>query len=193
MQSPYTRQLKYTASTDQMNALLFIFDQIGIRQWLSENPFSGLEFRDKVVLNQNEVNGWYSYKDRNAQIALARDETSFGAVLDWGQIQSVSTVSSSSIEAIRKTMVHELGHHVHGHLLANFPELFGITMRTIRSDAISNYAKSPKRPEEYFAESFAAWVFHRTDFIVFDQQGYATMDKVLNTLGIEVREYEFSY
>ncbi len=193
MQSPHALQLKYTASSEQIKALLLIFDQIGIGHWLSENPFSSLEFRDTVVLNQYGVNGWYSYKDRNAQIALTRDKTSFGAALDWGQIQSVSTVSNSPFEAIGKTMVHELGHHLHNKLLLDFPELFGVTMRMIRSDAISNYAKSPRRPEEYFAESFAAWVFHRTDFVIFDQQGYATMNKSLDTLGITVKEYEFSH
>jgi hypothetical protein len=61
-----------------------------------------------------------------------------------------------------------------------------------RTNAISEYAKIQARPEEYFAETFAAWVLYRVELSVNDELGYGMMQRALETLGVEVQEYEFS-
>jgi hypothetical protein len=188
VQSIYTTQLKYTDSDDTVQGVLAILDHLGIQSWLVQHPFYQLEFSDVVQLGPRQVNGWYSYRDKSAHIALSRSQDTYGTKLDWGRNKALSHVSSTELEAVQKTLIHELGHHLHQRLSEVDLLRYNLTFRVIRSNAASEYAKTPFNPEEYFAETFVAWVFHRTDLIIFDELGYAMMKTALSILSVEVKE-----
>jgi hypothetical protein len=108
--------------------------------------------------------------------------------MGWGRTFALSGVAKTAFEAVQKTLVHELGHHLHQKLSEVDFFRFQLTFKVIRSNAASVYAKTRFNPEEYFAETFVAWVFHRTDLIIFDELGYAMMQTALQVIGVEVHE-----
>jgi hypothetical protein len=59
-------------------------------------------------------------------------------------------------------------------------------MMTPRSDALSQYGLM--NPLEHFAESFAAYVFQRTELLIDDAFGHATIERVLTRLALELKE-----
>jgi hypothetical protein len=184
--TPYANTLVTELLPDEVAQITAVFDQIGVSHFLEQNPFLALEFLPNVVLDGREVNGWYDYKQRSSAISLSKEQDDFGQPLNWGQVGSVSTVAKSVPDAIQRTLVHELGHHVHRTLGAIDSGQFGTTLRMVRTNAVSNYAKIDAL--EYFAESFSAYVFHRTELIFYDEFGYGMIERALKCLGLEVIE-----
>lgn len=178
----------YPESRETIFEITAIFEEIGVDQWLTERPFIQLQFVNRCFLNDREVSGWYSYQHQTAEIALDRSFDCYGQPLEWGKIQVVSYVSDTLLQATQKTLTHELGHHIHMALRELDLSMFRQTMTTVRTDAISQYAKTISKPEEYFAETFVAWIFHRTELMEYDKLGYAMMERALKMLKLEVGE-----
>ena len=128
----------------------------------------------------------YSYQDKIAQICVTRDD--YGQEFEWGKIDKVSNTAKTLLQAIIFTFLHELGHHIHAALRDIDKFRFGMTLRVIRTNAISNYAKSPLLQLEYFAETFAAWVLYRAELRLKDQFGYAMIAAALAVLELEIKE-----
>ncbi len=175
-----------TLDLEQTTALLEMFSNIGIGAWLTQHPFAGLHFKPRVLLGEIEVYGLYSYLERTAEIAVAREENSFGQALVWGKIDKLSYAAPNALDAVLYTMLHELGHHVHNCLRAAELFQFALSLRTIRSDGVSHYAKKSTAPIEYFAENFLAWVVAREALFQNDKLAYAMISQALKTLQLEV-------
>jgi hypothetical protein len=188
----YANEIISALSQTETNALQDIFNQIGLRTWVSNNKFSRLTFSQSIPFGKEFVNGWFDYQTREAQIATQRNEKELNQELNWGQVHALSHTGRTLFEATQFTLLHELGHHIHAALRENNLSIFQQTMMTIRSNAVSNYAKTPQRPVEYFAETFTAWVLYRVELSVNDQLGYGMMQRALDVLGLEVNEYDFN-
>ncbi len=192
MITPFAENLESTLDEHDTQVILEILGKIGIQHWLSDNPFKEIKFVNQSYLLGNEVNGWYSYQTRETEINVTRNQNDWGQSLDWGQVYSLSQTGRSRLEAVQFTVLHELGHHIHAMLYQNNANMFRQTMMTIRSNAVSNYAKTPQKPVEYFAETFVAWVLYRVELFVNDQLGYGIIQRALKALSIEVNEYDFN-
>jgi hypothetical protein len=147
-----------------------------------------LHFKPQVFLGEIEVYGLYSYLERSAEISITREKSSFGQTLIWGAIDKLSYAAPNALSAVRYTMLHELGHHLHNNLRDMDSFQFALTIRAIRSDGVSNYAKKLAAPIEYFAENFLAWVVCRKALFQNDKFAYAMIEKALQTLELEVGE-----
>ncbi len=188
MKSLFALTIESVLSDVSTQSVLEIFDKIGIGSWLQKHPFQKLSFEPVVLIAQREVNGSFDYQNRIAQVSTQRPSHAYGQILIWGQTDKLSQTAKTLEEAVGFTLLHESGHHIHAALRDVDKFQFGLTLRAIRTNAVSNYAKTPNAPLEYFAETFVAWVLYRTDLIINDTFGYAMIDKALKTLGIEVKE-----
>lgn len=121
-----------------------------------------------------------------------RNRGEWGENLDWGRIDKLSYTGRSEFEAVQFTVLHELGHHLHACLNQVNKLQFQFSLRMPRTNAVSTYAKKSVRPEEYFAETLAAWVLFRVELFIHDELGYGMIERALKVLGIEVQEYELS-
>ncbi len=192
--SPFANQIESGLGDGEVNAILEIFNRVGMRDWLQNNPFQKLEIAPRVFLwlgqKRIEVYGVYDYQTNEASIATTRDSADYAQALIWGRTDKLSHTGRTSLEAIQFTALHELGHRIHAILRDSNGVEFGSTQKLPRTNAVSNYAKSVYT--EYFAETFVAWVLYRTELFVNDFLGYGMMLRALNALGIEVIAYDFN-
>ena len=192
VKTPITRQLESMLDDTQTQVILKIFDKIGINQWLGKNPFKKITLVEQSYIANVEVSGWYDYNAREAEISSTKNSDEWGARLEWGKVDKLSHTGRTALEAVQFTAIHELGHHIHAELSKQNALSYKLSFQLPRTNGVSTYAKTPRRAEEYFAESFAAWVLYRVELSVHDQLGYGMIERALEALGIEVKEYEFS-
>jgi hypothetical protein len=184
--TPYADVLFSELPWENIAQITEIFKRIGVAGWLEQNPFSSLEFSRVVVNEGEEVGGWYDYAKKSAAIALTKAQDEYGKECVWGRISKLSAAATTPEEAVQRTLVHELGHHIHKKLGEVDPEQFLGTHITPRSNSGSRYGMV--NPREYFAETLVAYVFHRTELYVDDQLGYGMMARALKRFGLEVAE-----
>jgi hypothetical protein len=192
VKTPFTENLETVLDDAQTQAILEVFDKIEISQWLAQNPFKKLALVERSYVFNTEVRGWYDYVTREAEISATRDTGEWGQRLEWGKVQKLSQTGRTILEAVQFTGIHELGHHIHAELNQKNPLQFKLSLKMPQTNGISEYAKTPRRSEEYFAETFAAWVLYRVELSVNDELGYGMIERALKALGIEVKEYEFN-
>jgi hypothetical protein len=188
----FAENLESILDDSQTQAILEIFNKIGVNQWLAQNPFKKLALVEQSFIENAEVSGWYGYNTREAEISVIKNINQSGQQLDWGKVDKLSHTARTVLEAVQFTIIHELGHHVHNAYRQVNPLGFRQSMMAIRSNAVSNYAKLRDRPAEYFAETFVAWVLYRIELSVHDELGYAMIERALQALEIEVNEYDFN-
>jgi hypothetical protein len=185
--TPYARVLETHAGQDYIDRLTRIFEDIGAAQWLERNPLSCLELTQTVLDEfKEEVNGMYSFKSSAMQVATTRSKSEYGQLFEWGSVYSVSSTGELPIDAVQRTLIHELGHHIHKVLLELNPELFDRTVKVAAILGGTRYAKTHWR--EYFAENFALYVFYPTELLVKDEAGYGMMEQALSAVGLEVKQ-----
>jgi hypothetical protein len=134
----FTRLLIYDAEFEP-DEVVSVFSEIGTETWLAKNPFEKIVFSGKVFYENREVHGLYSAFAQEVHVATTR--SSDIQPFRWGEIQAVSHTALTSLEAIRKTLIHELGHHLHAHLLQLNKTQFMQTTLMVRTNAISHYGR----------------------------------------------------
>lgn len=165
-----------TATT---NEVLSIIDKVGLLGFLEKKPLESL----KLAKLKRNINGSYEWGARTKGRLLVHSEreNSHGESLVPGKIWSVSKAGVSAVEAMQRTLVHELGHHVHIAYRIQVDML--IRKAFARSTSrITRYANWDH--QEYFAESFAAYSFARDTLKNHDPNGFAMVESVRKMLGL---------
>jgi hypothetical protein len=170
----------------QLQTFLQIPEQIGLARFLIQYPLRSIRFEHNIIFDGREVNGVYEFLTREASVNLSRQIFDYGQPYQKQKFSSISVLAADTHFATERTFVHELGHHVHCILRELDLSLFRITMMTPRSDSLSQYGLTNSL--EYFAESFAAYVFQRTELRIDDAFGHAIIERVLTRLALELKE-----
>jgi hypothetical protein len=149
----------------------------------------------QVAAGSRGNNGVYSWGGgrRTIMINGGRKPGTWGNGLLPGSSWSVSNVGSSKRNAMTRTFVHELAHHVH-HFDWN-----GVTPATqaalqVNAVILAAFARTKgpltmyglNNAKEYFAESFAAYVFERAALQLHDPVGMKMVEDVLAIRGFTV-------
>gem|GEM_PF-1478846 len=184
--SPYALETVTHLSADQLERLTGIFKDIGVDEWLEQNPLNRLELSKEVLDDGVAVNGIYSFTNKTIQVATARDKREYGRAFEWQRVYSVSSTAQTPFEAIQRTLVHELGHHVHNVLRRLNEPQFVQTQRANFLQAGTVYGK--RNPLEYFAECFALYVYFPDPLERKDPSGYVMLEKALHRVGLEVTQ-----
>jgi hypothetical protein len=188
-QTPYAREIETHVGQDRIDRLTDIFKEIGVSDWLEANPLSRLELTQQVFTDAgNPANGMYSFVFQTMHVATTRDVSEIRKVFDWQRVYSVSSTAQTPTEAIQRTLIHELGHHIHNLLQLRFLDVFKRTLAVNYLAGGTLYAQYNK--QEYFAESFALYVFFQSELLQRDPVGHAMIEAALTRLGLEVNPYE---
>ncbi len=164
------QEFSSSLSDQQTQQIILVLEESGIVSFLRVHPFRLLELRSNVVLQTRPVHGVYSYQTTDTKINVHRDNADFGQSYQQQAFWSISALADTKLNAIRRTLIHETGHHVHHVLRTTDPSFFRSTMLIPRSSALSQYGM--QNNPEYFAEAFAAFVFQRIELFVQDKLGY---------------------
>jgi hypothetical protein len=184
--TPYAKQITTHLGQDHIDRLTQIFVDMGAAPWLEQYPFSRLELAHNVFYDGRLASGVYSYKTGILQIATTRAKSEYGYAFQWQNIYSVSSAGETQFQATQRTLVHELGHHLHAVLAHMDMELFRETTRAVILRGGTTYSRDNHL--EYFAETFALYTFYPTELLVKDMDGYGMIELALERVGLEVKQ-----
>ena len=160
----------------------------GLLDFLRRVPLTELVL-GKTIPSRN-ANGTYEWGPARLRVFVRWDRRpgTVGQTFQPGKTWSISVAGASRTDAVFRTLVHELGHHVHLHdasaRAADFLAVDGDIRAAFanRTAQISNYARADAR--EYWAESFGAYVFERAALLAHDPAAHALVERVLARRGI---------
>lgn len=170
-------------SRKERDELLRSVTDPALLEFLERFPLQKLILRKEVELDGDLVNGWYSYVSGELAVTVDRQSFTFGSKLKPGTSWSISQTASTKEQAAKRTLVHELGHHVH------------LTSPSTKTDTVVRqaFAKATKKPvteysktnhKEYFAECFAAYYTDRSMLRTHDPVGFKMVEDVLRERGM---------
>lgn len=64
VKTPFADNLESTLSDHETQAILEIFEKIGIRSWLTQNPFKQIKLVGRSYILGTEVHGWYDIRKK---------------------------------------------------------------------------------------------------------------------------------
>jgi hypothetical protein len=167
------------------NELLESLVKMGTSPFLHIHPIR-LELKPQVLFLGRQVNGVFDFKTQTVQVAFARNVNEYAVPYQKQKFFSISQLGMTPQACVARSLAHELGHHLHHVLKTQDFGIFRQTMFAVPSDSLSQYGMS--NPYEYFAECFAAFVYHRAELFIDDKFGYAMLERSLAKLGLEIRE-----
>lgn len=157
-------------------------------EFLEREPLGTVFFANTIDYNP-DVFGAYWRGTRQLGVKSNISSAFYGNKFVPGKSFGVHEGAKDRIDVMRRTFVHELGHHIHRTSNAEIDSfVVGAWQQAKESleagegggiSAYSMYTSS-----EYFAESFAAYTFHRRDLRDHDPVGYKMVQKVLRLRGI---------
>ncbi|MDB5096506.1 MAG: hypothetical protein JWM80_927 [Cyanobacteria bacterium RYN_339] len=130
-------------------------------------------------LMMGSSNGRYRVKGHEIRLNSSRAPTTYGKPFTRG-IPSVSFGGTDSVEAISRTLLHEIGHHIYFSDEATFGPLAAAALAA--GSPLTALAAINR--EEYFAEGVTAYYYHPTEFQRDDPRGYDMVVDVLRRAGV---------
>ncbi len=170
------RGLSKSATRDLLRAV----SDAGLEPLLRANPLDNLVLKKTI----GGSNGTYVSRRGGAPHAELRVRTSrpphtYGKPFVAGASWSVSSAATTSLEAMQRTLVHELAHHAHrtgGDAVdAAIKKAWAAALE--KNAFVTQYAGTSAG--EYFAESFAAFHFENAALRAQDPEGAKLVERVL--------------
>jgi hypothetical protein len=146
--------------------------------FLERHPLGKLEFPGR--LPQPEWNGAYDPPPlADITINAYRAPTSYGHKFIPAELKTVSEAGGNLVEAIERSLYHEIGHHVLEVAEAVDPGTIDEIRKLLRSGRAMPVSKrAGQRAIEYFVESFSAYRFEDT-LACKDPEGYDMVEVIL--------------
>jgi hypothetical protein len=144
---------------------------------------------------RSPANGLFYPLSGRIEINATRADVTWGTGRLGKDAWSISSVAKSKTEAMQRTFTHEVGHHIHlrgaiqqREIWREVEEAWKHARSTFRRRShhtdrplpLTKY--SMKKREEYFAETFAAYVHEREVLRRVDPRGLEMVEKVLEIL-----------
>jgi hypothetical protein len=145
--------------------------------FLEGNGLGSLEFSGR--LPKPEWNGSYDPSTADITINARRPPSSYGREFIPEELKSVSEAGRDLVEAMQRSLYHEIGHHVLECAEAVQPGTIveiGKLLRSGRAIPVSKRARV--RGLEYFVETFSAYRFEEA-LVYKDPEGYDMVETIL--------------
>ncbi|MDX2008208.1 MAG: phage minor head protein [Meiothermus sp.] len=153
----------------------------GLIEWMKTRPVAEINLG---TIRRPNANGmftrWPATGKTRIDVRSTRKPETYGATFEPGKSWSVSSCGTDKLDAMKRTLVHELGHHLWYSDEAKVAPI--VRAAFAKATPITEYAKA--NAHEYFSETFAAYAFHRGVLRQFDPEGYAMIEEVKKVLGI---------
>jgi hypothetical protein len=146
--------------------------------FLAGNELGALEFSGR--LPRPEWNGSYDPSTADITVNANRAPSSYGREFIPEELKSVSEAGRDLVEAMQRSLYHEIGHHVLEFAEAVQPGTVVEIRKLLRSGrAIPVSKRARELAMEYFVETFAAYRFEET-LVYRDPEGYDMVEAILN-------------
>jgi SPP1 gp7 family putative phage head morphogenesis protein len=175
------RSLESKLKKKDQDEVLRGINTAGLIEWMKANPLTELNLGTYSKRNSNgQFTIWPATGKTRVDVRSTRKPETYGSTLEPGKTWSISACGPDKLDAMKRTLVHELGHHL---WYADPNKVAPIARAAFaKGKPITEYAKS--NAKEYFSETFAAYAFHRGTLRQFDPEGYDMIEEVKKVLGI---------
>lgn len=155
----------------------------GLLGFLERHPLEAIIINRRNNAGANAVYHGTSLTRPRASVELmvSRPPFTLGQTKGRGGGLSVSTWAEDRLEGILRSLAHELGHHLH--LTAGREIDRQVRAAHLLGQGISDYAAEVNH-QEYFAETYCAYVFERDLLQELDPEGYKMVVEVLAHQGV---------
>ena len=183
-------------------ALQAVVTKAGLHAALAKYPLRQLavvkatQCRKDGELRDSRSSGVYDYQTKSIQVKGTRQPGSWGKTYTPGETHSMSQAAKTHDEAIARTALHEIGHHLFHQdetLKAAAQAAYDShATRTINGRTefeprgFSKYAE--KSPSEYMSEALVAYVYHRDALKAHDPVAHDLAAKLVSARGLKVRD-----
>ena len=131
-----------------------------------------------------DLMGQYDPLTKNLDLSVSRARGTYGTPWRAGKVATVSSSGKTRAEAMQRTLVHELGHH-----LVNVDDTQGIFQAALSAfqhpDARPISRRAAANWQEYWCESWTAFHYHRDSFKKYDPIGFKMVEDARAALGID--------
>lgn len=142
--------------------------------FLERNQLGRLEFSGR--LPSPDWLGFYEALSRNLAVNCFRSTDTYGMEFYPPELPSVSAAGKNSVQAMHRSLYHELGHHILERLPARVLDDIAAVRRSRQAAPVSTRAR--QSPLEYFSETFAAYRFEDS-LADKDPAGYHMIEGIL--------------
>lgn len=153
-------------------------EDVRLLAFLKRHPLGTLEFSGR--LPNPDWLGSFDPQTRDLVVNSFRSRGTYGKEFYPPELRSLSEAGESLIEALQRTLYHELGHSILDVAGPDIEHQIAMLLRSRRAIPISIRAMGD--PIEYFCETFAAYRFEDSPADK-DPEGYDMVEAVLRTVG----------
>ena len=196
-------RVRSNARASLRHAVAATIHRAGLRHALEAHPIGLLHFTPKTFvtkggeLQESKSAGVYNRTDRSVQIKPTRAEGSWGKVFTPGEIHSASHAAPSHDEAVARSMLHEIGHHLYHQdtqLKAQAERAFASHEKEIvngkeRFKGARGFTKyAEKSASEYMSEALVAYTYHPKELRAHDPKAFELAQKMVSVRGLRTRD-----
>jgi len=149
-------------------------DDAKLLRFLARRPLGRLEFSSGLP-SANWL-GVYTPHSRDLVVNAFRSADTYGKEFHQPGLQSVSAAGRNLVEAMQRSLYHEIGHHILEWLPAQVLDQIAAQRRSRQAVPVSIRAR--ENPLEYFSETLAAYRFEDS-LADKDPTGYDMIESVL--------------
>jgi hypothetical protein len=97
---------------------------------------------------------------------------------------TISSLGKTNIEALRRSLIHEIGHHLISTRIKSTNFESSIMVARTRNGRVSQRADA-RNWQEYFCECFVAYTFENGLLLTKDPNGFAMVEVIRERLGFK--------
>jgi len=135
----------------------------------------------KLVVTSKTRPGVYQRSRQRVEINATRARSKYGETLKPGATWSISKTAKTQAGATKRTLVHEVGHHIHRTGGPKVERIIRKAYEKGRGQSLTKYGRTTSG--EFFSESFTAYRFNRAALKQHSPEGYRMVRKVLREIG----------
>lgn len=158
-------------SKSETEEVLRGLNQAGLTEYLKTRPLTELSFKPLPQPRKGFLAGQYDEIEQRLTVHSSRPSDTYRQDFRPIKLAAFSETAIDAIQAIKYSMVHEVGHHILGDLRLRSGWLGRIEQAFAKGGRISQRAAYDW--EEYFCECFVAFMFNPGALRVFDPDGHA--------------------
>jgi SPP1 gp7 family putative phage head morphogenesis protein len=179
-------QVPSVLSSADTQRVLRSINLVGADDWLAANPLEQIALDRGVPGAMRGTLAQYVRQPSGQamiQLDVSRPRETFGQrYVPGGDLpETVSSLGADRVEAVRRSLIHELGHHVIA--LFVYGTEWESAMRAARQLGGRVSRRAMKNWQEQFCENLVAYHFERTMLLTLDPDGFAMIEQIRKELG----------
>jgi hypothetical protein len=173
----HAQNITTTLSKKRTRAILRVLNAAGLEEYLKHFPLGQIGF---VVFEDPTLMAFYSPSTKTLLVNSQRANNTFGTTFAAGRTETVSAGAATKDEALARSLLHEMGHHLF------YSSIFSTNLESEIRQAFETAKpisiRASRNWQEWLSECFTAFHFENLALQKHDPVGYAMIEQVRKEL-----------